>query len=50
MKTSLKVATIDDALIAICNMFEIEVKDEGIRIDYDIERNWLIDSYLAGQI
>jgi hypothetical protein len=31
-------------------MFEIEVSDEGLKIDFDVDRNWLIQSYLTGEL
>ena len=31
-------------------MFQISVVDDGLKIDLDLDRNWLIHSYLAGEL
>ena len=31
-------------------MFMIDVADDGLKVDFDVDRNWLIHSYLAGEL
>ncbi len=31
-------------------MFQIDVADDGLKVDFDVDRNWLIHSYLAGEL
>ena len=47
---SFRVTTFVEDLLAICQLFMISVVDDGLKIDFDLDRNWLIHSYLAGEL